>query len=131
MQSISGVIVTGVDLILLLSINLLLLAGILTGLVMAKFEMPVKARRSAIKFSERASVMQRFGLPSISSHDNKSWLRKDGELYLAVKVVDQEVNRLDRVRFFHLFHILALNSVCNASCVGEHRGLAGGSSDNY
>jgi len=64
-QSISGVIVT----------------GILTGLVMAKFEMPVKARRSAIKFSERASVMQ----------------RKDGELYLAVKVVDQEVNRLDRV----------------------------------
>jgi len=64
-QSISGVIVTGV----------------LTGLVMAKFEMPVKARRSAIKFSERASVLQ----------------RENGELYLAVKVVDQEVNRLDRV----------------------------------
>ena len=41
--------------------------------------------------------------------DNKSWLRKDGELYLAVKVVDQEVNRLDRVRFFHLFHILLLS----------------------
>ena len=57
-----------------------------------------------------------------------SWLRKDGELYLAVKVVDQEVNRLDRVRFFHLFHILALN---NATCVGEYRGLASGASDNY
>ena len=63
-QSISGVIVTGVDLILFTNKNqsLLLLAGILTGLVMAKFEMPVKARRSAIKFSERASVMQRFAL---------------------------------------------------------------------
>ena len=109
-------------------IKLLLLAGILTGLVMAKFEMPVKARRSAIKFSERASVMQRFRLPSISLRDNVSWLRKDGELYLAVKVVDQEVNRLDRVRFFHLFHILALN---NAPCVGEYRGLASGASDNY
>ena len=31
-----------------------------------------------------------------------SWLREDGELYLAVKVVDQEVNRLDRVRWFYL-----------------------------
>ena len=66
-QSISGVIVTGVDQILCANNqSLLLLAGILTGLVMAKFEMPVKARRSAIKFSERASVMQRFALPSFS-----------------------------------------------------------------
>jgi len=64
-QSISGVIVT----------------GILTGLVMDKFSQSVKARSSAIKFSERAAVMQ----------------REDGESYLAVKVVDQDVNRLDRV----------------------------------
>ena len=37
-------------------------SGILTGLVMAKFEMPVMARRRAIQFSERAAVMQRFCL---------------------------------------------------------------------
>ena len=52
-----------------------------------------------------------------------SWPRKDGELYLAVKVVDQEVNRLDRVRFFHLTHLLALNRVYRT---GEHRGLVSG-----
>lgn len=61
-QSISGVIVTGVD--LMLTLVHLLLAGILTGLVMDKFSQSVKARSSAIKFSERAAVMQRFCLAS-------------------------------------------------------------------
>ena len=71
---------------------------------MAKFEMPVKARRSAIKFSERASVMQRFSL-LLSLSLNMSCHRENGEVYLAVKVVDQEVNRLDRVRSDHFsFH---------------------------
>ena len=66
---------------------------------MAKFEMPVKARRSAIKFSERASVMQRFSLLlSLSLNMSCHSYRENGEVYLAVKVVDQEVNRLDRVR---------------------------------
>ena len=37
-----------------------------------------------------------------------SWFREDGELYLAVKVVDQEVNRLDRVRWFYPFLIFYL-----------------------
>ena len=76
-----------------------MLAGVLTGLVMAKFEMPVKARRSAIKFSERASVLQRFCL-TLSLCITEVVIRENGELYLAVKVVDQDVNRLDRVRRF-------------------------------
>ena len=31
--------------------------GILTGLVMTKFEKPSNARRNAVKFSERAAIM--------------------------------------------------------------------------
>ena len=54
------------------------------------------------------------------------WLRKDGELYLAVKVVDQEVNRLDRVRFLHL-HIPYPPML---HCIGEHRGVASGTGYN-
>ena len=50
------------------------------------------------------------------------WLRKDGELYLAVKVVDQEVNRLDRVRFFHLTHLLALNRVYRTGNISNWEG---------
>ena len=99
-QSISGVIVTGVDLIL--ATAHLLLTGVLTGLVMAKFEMPVKARRSAIKFSERASHLQRFCL-TLSLCITEVVIRENGELYLAVKVVDQEVNRLNRVSWFPPF----------------------------
>ena len=45
-----------------------------------------------------------------------SWLRKDGELYLAVKVVDQEVNRLDRVRFFHL-HMYSISLLLTVSAM--------------